>query len=213
MHRGYIKLWRKTKDSFIWEDSEILKIWIHLLMEANHENKEHIFNGKVEKIKRGSLICGRISLSNELGIHESKIYRSLAILEKEQLIEQQKTNLYTIVSIVKYNKYQSNEQQTEQPANNQRTTSEQPANTPKALRSINKNLKEVCTKPTVEEIQNYCLERNNGIDPKYFFDKNEGIGWVVGKNKTPMKDWKAVIRTWEKYANDRKPNGSWGNPL
>jgi hypothetical protein len=54
-------------------------------------------------------------------------------------------------------------------------------------------------KPTVEEIKVYCLDRNNRIDPQYFFDKNESTGWVVGKNRTPMKDWRATIRTWEKF--------------
>lgn len=54
-------------------------------------------------------------------------------------------------------------------------------------------------KPTVDEIRKYCEERQNKIDPQYFFDKNESTGWVVGKHKTPMKDWRATIRTWEKY--------------
>ena len=51
-------------------------------------------------------------------------------------------------------------------------------------------------KPTVEEIKAYCQERNNNIDPQYFFDYYEGKGWLIGK--TPMKDWKAAVRTWEK---------------
>ena len=51
-------------------------------------------------------------------------------------------------------------------------------------------------KPTVEEIEAYCKERNNGINAQYFFDSYEGKGWLIGK--TPMKDWKAAIRTWEK---------------
>lgn len=51
-------------------------------------------------------------------------------------------------------------------------------------------------KPTVEEIESYCKERNNNIDPQYFFDYYERNGWKVNKN--PMKDWKACIRTWEK---------------
>lgn len=60
-------------------------------------------------------------------------------------------------------------------------------------------------KPTVEEIRVYCQERQSGIDPQHFYDKNEAIGWVVGKNRTPMKDWQAVIRTWEK--NNRNGDG------
>jgi hypothetical protein len=51
-------------------------------------------------------------------------------------------------------------------------------------------------KPTVEEIKAYCEERNNNVDPQYFFDYYEGKGWLIGK--TPMKDWKAAVRTWEK---------------
>lgn len=51
-------------------------------------------------------------------------------------------------------------------------------------------------KPTVEQIEAYCKERNNRIDPEEFFNHYEGNGWKVGSNS--MKDWKAVIRTWEK---------------
>ena len=50
-------------------------------------------------------------------------------------------------------------------------------------------------KPTVEEIKAYCDERKNGIKAQYFFDYYESKGWKVGK--TPMKNWKAAIRTWE----------------
>ena len=51
-------------------------------------------------------------------------------------------------------------------------------------------------KPSVEEIKQYCLERNNGIDAEQFFDFYESKGWLVGKNK--MKNWQAAVRTWEK---------------
>lgn len=58
-------------------------------------------------------------------------------------------------------------------------------------------------KPTVEEIEAYCEERDNGIDPEYFFNYYEGNGWKVGKN--PMKDWHATIRTWEIRQKKDKP--------
>ena len=50
-------------------------------------------------------------------------------------------------------------------------------------------------KPTLDEIKNYCLERNNGINPERFLDYYEAKGWKVGNS--PMKDWKAAVRTWE----------------
>lgn len=50
-------------------------------------------------------------------------------------------------------------------------------------------------KPSVEEINAYCQERQNNINPNTFYDFYESKGWIVGKQ--PMKDWKACVRTWE----------------
>lgn len=52
-------------------------------------------------------------------------------------------------------------------------------------------------KPTVSEIKEYCLERQNNIDPDHFFDHYESNGWLIG-GKSKMKDWKSAVRTWEK---------------
>ena len=52
------------------------------------------------------------------------------------------------------------------------------------------------TKPTLEEVQAYCQERNNNVDAQRWYNHYEAVGWKVGKN--PMKDWKASVRTWER---------------
>lgn len=57
-------------------------------------------------------------------------------------------------------------------------------------------------KPTLEEVKDYCLSRQNYINPQQFIDFYESKGWMIGKNK--MKDWKAAVRTWEK--NHTQPN-------
>ncbi len=57
-------------------------------------------------------------------------------------------------------------------------------------------------KPTLSEIKEYCIERNNNVDAQHFYDHYESNGWKVGKNS--MKDWKAAVRTWEKN-NYNKP--------
>ena len=64
--------------------------------------------------------------------------------------------------------------------------------------SINKkekSIKRKFDKPTIEKIQEYCIERNNGINAEAFYDFYESKNWYVGKNK--MSDWKACVRTWE----------------
>jgi hypothetical protein len=69
-------------------------------------------------------------------------------------------------------------------------------------------------KPTVQEVADYCKERNNNINPEAFIDFYESKGWMVGKNH--MKDWRAAIRQWERREKDFSVNkggntgfGSW----
>jgi hypothetical protein len=50
-------------------------------------------------------------------------------------------------------------------------------------------------KPSLEEVSEYCKERNKGVDPQKWMNHYEANGWRVGKN--PMKNWKAAVRTWE----------------
>ena len=51
-------------------------------------------------------------------------------------------------------------------------------------------------KPSIDEIRQYCISRNNSVDPEQFFNFYESKGWTIGKS--PMKDWRAAVRTWEK---------------
>lgn len=52
------------------------------------------------------------------------------------------------------------------------------------------------TPPSVDEVKNYCRERQNSIDADSFVDFYTSKGWKVGGQ--PMKDWKAAVRTWER---------------
>jgi hypothetical protein len=60
-------------------------------------------------------------------------------------------------------------------------------------------------KPSVEEIGLYLKERKNTtINPEAFYDYYESKGWLIGKS--PMKDWKAAVRTWEHNDYLRRPS-------
>ena len=50
--------------------------------------------------------------------------------------------------------------------------------------------------PSLQEVIDYCNERNNGVDANTWYDFYSSKGWVIGKS--PMKDWKAAVRTWER---------------
>ncbi len=62
-----------------------------------------------------------------------------------------------------------------------------------------KNIKKEKTKfqkPTIQEVQEYCKERDNKLDAESFVAFYESKGWKVGNQ--PMKDWKSAVITWEK---------------
>jgi len=51
-------------------------------------------------------------------------------------------------------------------------------------------------KPTLEDIRQYCQEKELNVDAEQFFNFYESKGWVVGKS--PMKNWRAAVCTWSK---------------
>ena len=65
--------------------------------------------------------------------------------------------------------------------------------------------KERFKKPTLDQVNDYCIERKNNVDAEAFLDFYESKDWKIGKNK--MKDWKAAIRTWERRET-KKPTMS-----
>lgn len=50
--------------------------------------------------------------------------------------------------------------------------------------------------PTIDQVKDYCKERNNTVNAEKFHDFYTSKAWMVGKNK--MKDWKAAVRNWER---------------
>jgi hypothetical protein len=59
-----------------------------------------------------------------------------------------------------------------------------------------KKIKKILKKPAPQEVEAYCLSRNNGVSGEAFCDFYESKGWKIGK--TPMKDWRAAVRVWER---------------
>lgn len=58
-------------------------------------------------------------------------------------------------------------------------------------------------KPSLDEVREYCDQRNSPIDPEEFYNWYEANGWKVGKN--PMKNWHSAIVTWEKKREKEVP--------
>ena len=59
--------------------------------------------------------------------------------------------------------------------------------------------KERFKKPSLEDIKEYCLQRNNNVDAQKFFDYYEANNWSDSKGNK-VKSWKQKVITWETHA-------------
>ena len=73
-----------------------------------------------------------------------------------------------------------------------------------------KKKKDGFTPPTVDEVKAYCKQRKNNIDPQQFVDHYVQRDWKPKGYTQRMKDWRAAVRTWEKFAKQRADSNSDG---
>lgn len=163
---GWIKIYRSLADKGWANRPDYVAMWTHLLLMANHREKEYFWNGRTIHLQPGQFITGRKSLSKKTGINESKVERILKCFESEQQIEQRKTSTSRLISIRNWAEYQSSEQPFEQRMNNERTTDEQRVNTKQEYKEY-KEYKEVVGQhqpppnhPTKIEFSEYCSKLN-----------------------------------------------------
>lgn len=137
--QGYIKLYRKTMESPIWQDPYYLKLWMYCLMKASHREHKQLIGNQLVDLKPGEFVTGRNALADDLNNgmkpkqKQSEIswWRYLNNLEQWGMLNIKKTNKYSVISISKWCEYQESEQQ----LNNNRTTDEQQLNTNKNVKN------------------------------------------------------------------------------
>ena len=118
---GWIKLHRKFLN---WEWSDVpgmVSLFVHLLLEANHE--DHKYHGEI--VRRGQVLCSRSKLCQLTGLSERSLRTCLTRLEQTGEIVRKSTNKNSIITICNYDRYQVYEED-ERPATDQQPTSNRP---------------------------------------------------------------------------------------
>ena len=126
MERGYVKVWRKLLDSGLLRNGPAWQVFGYLMLKASHKDASFLMAGAAVNLLAGQAIIGRKKAADDLGLSEQNIRTALKLLEKLEIINQQPTNKYTIVSFVNWHTYQHC-QPTDNQQPNQQLTSNQPA--------------------------------------------------------------------------------------
>lgn len=106
---GFIKLHRKLQQWEWYNKSEMVHLFIHLLINANSEDGEW----QKQPIKRGQLITGLHSLSEKTGISIRTIRTCLDRLKSTSELTIKSTNKFSIITICKYDDYNDNKKKTD----------------------------------------------------------------------------------------------------
>ena len=134
---------------------------------------------------------------------------ALAKLKSTHEITIETTKIRTLITLTNYNLYQDKiiESNTPDntPDNNSSTKKQQRSNKEATTTKEGEEEKEIkegeednkkpkgFVRPTLQEVQDYCQERKNSVNPEKWIAHYQSNGWKVGKNS--MKDWKAAVRT------------------
>ena len=120
MVEGWVKIHRKILDWEWWEDHNTTRLFIYLLVSANHVDKRWRGN----EVKRGEIITSLDAISKGTGLSIQNIRTSLNKLKLTQELTQIKHASFTHLKLNNYNDYQSTNKET----NNEITKDQQRAN-------------------------------------------------------------------------------------
>ena len=174
---GWIKLHRSLLESDFWKCESFSRgqAWVDLLMLANFKDSFFYKRGVKVDVKRGQLGRSEVELSDRWKWSRSKVRKFLKDLEKEQQIKVVKTSVTQVVTILKYDDFQTEEQQKD----SRRTAEGQQKDSRKT------------------HIKNDKKEKNEEKEEEYYYIIDE-------KLKLSFKDYEKLLKTYSPSEVDAK---------
>jgi len=122
LHRGFIKIHRKITDNPVYMNPNCFLVFTELLLRAAYKDQWVIISGKEVFLKRGQATCGLSELAKARGLTMQQTRTALKKMKNWGVITSRSTNAYTVITICKYEAYNSglgtfNNQESKPPAN------------------------------------------------------------------------------------------------
>ena len=203
MHDGWIRLYRKLQECWVWEDKEPFdkrSAWIDLLLTANHADAKLLFNGELITVQRGQILTSVRKLSVKWKWSVNKVYRFLKLLESDKMLQKESNKDRTLLTIVNYSVYQGGEYTNEYTNGNSDgytdgSTNEYKSDTPTDTPSEHKQ--ECNNDKNVKNVNNNMREKKP--KKKYYDDPNLDSAFkeflsMRTKIKKPLATEKAFSR-------------------
>ena len=235
---GWIKIHRQLQDSWIWEDSKLLKWWLIILFHVNHEPKRFPVGDKIYVCNEGQSFRSLEQWGELFSCQKRSVLKFFDTLQKDGMLKKEiignGNRRKLLITVINWASFQ--ELCTE---NDTRNDTENDTRNDTITRSIEKEKNEENIKKNSNEFQKVAAAQAAALArSKIFYDSLTNFVPLYGKemvrdfynhwsemnkSKTKMnfelqKTWDTKLRliTWEKrekqYGRNNKPTaGATGN--
>lgn len=216
---GWIKVHRRILEWEWFDHPKMLQFFMRLLFKANYEPKQ--WQGIT--IQRGQFVCSWEQLALATGLTIQNTRTLLSKLESTGEVARKSTNKFTIITICKYESYQSLVDQNDtttnkQLTNNQQTTNKQLTTTKegKEVKKERTNKREstrakVFVPPEVIEVIEYFKQNGYTAESaKRAFNYYSVAEWIDGRGNK-VRNWKQKMQSvWfkDENINHQKPKST-----
>ncbi|HAR4175911.1 TPA: DnaD domain-containing protein [Staphylococcus aureus] len=213
---GWISIDRSIQNHWLFKEKRTFskfEAWIYLLMEANHSKAKVPIGNQIVTVERGQRLTSILTLSDLFNWSRFKVKTFLDLLESDGMLEVKTTSKYTLITIVNYDFYQS-EQGRNQHQNDIKPTSKQhQSNIKPTSKQHQTNTNNNDNKDNNEKNVNNEKKKTTAFD---FFQDN-GFGFITSYNLDDLNyyldsfenDSDEIVTASLKIAKDRN-KVTWG---
>ena len=102
---GYVKLYRKVRENWVWSNPDYFRAWTDMIMEAEWKPVQRLIADKLILVPRGGLAASERYLSDRWKWSTGKVRRFLAKLAESEMVKRETKQGITVVTLLNYERY------------------------------------------------------------------------------------------------------------
>ncbi|HCY7018101.1 TPA: DnaD domain-containing protein [Staphylococcus aureus] len=213
---GWISIDRSIQNHWLFKEKRTFskfEAWIYLLMEANHSKAKVSIGNQIVTVERGQRLTSILTLSDLFNWSRFKVKTFLDLLESDGMLEVKTTSKYTLITIVNYDFYQSEQGRSQHQNNINPTSKQHQSNINPTSKQHQTNTNNNDNKDNNEKNVNNEKKKATAFD---FFQDN-GFGFITPYNSDDLNyyldsfenDSDEIVTASLKIAKDRN-KVTWG---
>ncbi|HHY0255973.1 TPA: DnaD domain protein [Staphylococcus aureus] len=200
---GWISIDRSIQNHWLFKEKRTFskfEAWIYLLMEANHSKAKVPIGNQIVTVERGQRLTSILTLSDLFNWSRFKVKTFLDLLESDGMLEVKTTSKYTLITIVNYDFYQS-----EQGRNQHQTNTNNNDNKDNNEKNVNNEKKKAAAFDFFQDNGFGFITPYNLDDLNYYLDSFENdsdeivtasLKIAKDRNKVTWGYAKSILNTW-----------------